>query len=493
MKTSGIGGQAVIEGVMMRNGGKYAVAVRKPDGEIVVENKTCKNAADRPLFFRLPIIRGVVAFIDSLTIGMSTLTFSSSFYEDEEPSEFEKKLDKMTKGHASGVINTLTVILSIILAMVIFVILPWGLKTLLGKVVKQNWILALFEGIIRVVIFVVYILLISTLEDIKRMFMYHGAEHKCINCIESGKALTVKNVRASSKEHRRCGTSFMLNVMILSIIFFMVIRVNNPLLQLGLRLLLIPVIAGISYEFIRLAGRKDNLFTKIISRPGMLMQALTTKEPDDEMIEVGIKSVEAVFDWLPFIEEINNEKKEEKKQEKAAEKPAKADKKAEVKKEDKKAEVKKEDKKAEAKKDAKKADKKKEEKPADKKIEKADVKAAEAKEDKAQNAAEAKVENKAEDTEVKAEAKTEVPEIDLSSLFDIKLSAPEETKTQKASKLIKKVKPEAAPTLIQPARDSDELLAALDFMFEYNGPKTEIEITDEEGVVVTKTEDKHDA
>ena len=178
------------------------------------------------------------------------------------------------------------------------------LSTLFSKVIDSDMLVALIEGVIRMLIFVGYVVLISFMEDIKRVFMYHGAEHKCINCIEHGLELNVENVKASSKQHKRCGTSFLIIVMLISIIFFMFIRVDSKVLQLVLRLILIPVIAGVSFEFIRIAGRYDNKLVNIISKPGMWMQNLTTKEPDDDMIEVAIASVEAVFDWKPYVEAV---------------------------------------------------------------------------------------------------------------------------------------------------------------------------------------------
>lgn len=285
-----------MEGVMMKNQNKYAVAVRKPDQEIVVEvaeydglniNKKVKN---------MPIFRGVFNFIDSLVLGMKTLTFSASFFEEEETHQERKRQEDAMMGG--------TVVLSILLAVGIFMILPYFISLFFQRFIASQIVIALIEGVIRLFIFIGYVAAISLMPDIKRVYMYHGAEHKCINCIEHGLDLTVENVRKSSKEHKRCGTSFLLIVMLVSIVFFMFIRVDNGVLKLILRLLFIPVIAGISYEFIRIAGRSDNIFVNILSKPGMWLQHLTTKEPDDAMIEVGIASVEAVFDWHSYVEEI---------------------------------------------------------------------------------------------------------------------------------------------------------------------------------------------
>ena len=276
MKPSGIGGQAVIEGVMMKNGNKYAVAVRKPNKEIVVETNTLSTKKNPVL--NLPIIRGVVAFVDSLSLGMKTLSFSASFYEEEEEeSKFEKKLNEITKGHADGILNGFTMVLAVLLALGIFVVAPMLLAGFLAAKIENQTVLALLEGVFRLLIFILYIVLISRMKDIKRLFMYHGAEHKAINCIEHGLPLNVKNVKKQSREHKRCGTSFMLTVMVISIIFFIFIRVENTLLRFVVRLLLIPVIAGVSYEFIRLAGRSNNVIVNLLSRPGMWLQALTTR------------------------------------------------------------------------------------------------------------------------------------------------------------------------------------------------------------------------
>ena len=304
MKYSGIGGQAVMEGVMMRNGNKYAVAVRTPDKSIAVDVKNTKDIND--MWHKIPIIRGMVSFIDSLVIGLSTLMYSASFFEDEEDavdksklSEEElKKLEKKEKAEMSG-----TLVLSFVLALGIFFALPYFISLGLNKYIESQALIALIEGLIRIGIFIGYIVVISHMEDIKRTFMYHGAEHKCINCVEAGKPLTVENVRTSTRFHKRCGTSFIFIVFIISVFVFMFITFDNTWLKLIARLLLIPVIAGISYEFIRLAGRHENGFVNIFSKPGLWLQRLTVMEPDDDMIEVGIASVEAVFDWKGFIEE----------------------------------------------------------------------------------------------------------------------------------------------------------------------------------------------
>ena len=302
MKPSGIGGQAVLEGIMMKNKNQYSVAVRKPDGEIEVHTSVHEGIAGNRGWAKLPLVRGVVNFIDSLMLGMETLTFSASFYEEEEqePGTFEKFLLKVFGEKAEKVVMGCTVAFSILMAVAIFMILPYFISGFFRKYIVDNTLLAIIEGVIRLSIFVVYVILISAMEDIKRVYMYHGAEHKCINCIERGRELNVKNVRNSSRYHSRCGTSFMFIVMVISILFFVFIDVESPMLRVVYRLLLIPVIAGVSYEFIKLAGRSENILVRILSLPGKGMQKLTTKEPDDDMIEVAIAAVEAVFDWRAF-------------------------------------------------------------------------------------------------------------------------------------------------------------------------------------------------
>lgn len=321
MKPSGIGGQAVIEGVMMKNRDEYAIAVRKPNNEIEVVNHDCNSLMQKYKVCNLPIIRGVVAFIESLVIGTKTITYSASFYDDEESmTEKEKerakkkeakKAEKAAKRAAAGkppkkdsedkLFMAVSISLSVIMAVLIFILLPMGLSVLMQRFIKSHVAISILEGILRLVIFMAYIYLISKMEDIQRVFMYHGAEHKTINCIENGYDLTVENVRIQSREHKRCGTSFLLFVVIISSIFFIFIRVDNILLKTVTRLLLVPVIAGVSYEIIRLAGKSENKIVAAISKPGLWLQGMTTREPDDSMIEVAIASVEAVFDWRTFL------------------------------------------------------------------------------------------------------------------------------------------------------------------------------------------------
>lgn len=309
---SGIGGQAVLEGVMMKNKAKYAVAVRKPDGEIDVQVEEYQGICGDKKFAKLPLIRGVFAFMDSLVLGMRVTMHSASFYEEEEdttgqptagqPTAKEPE-KKASGGRADDIMMGITVAVSVVIAVALFMLLPFLISDLLGKYIRNASLVAILEGVFRIMIFVGYIAAISLMKDIRRLYMYHGAEHKCINCIERGRPLNVKNVMRSSRQHKRCGTSFLLFVVLVSVIIFFFIRVDNMALKLVLRLLLVPVIAGISYEIIRLAGRSNNVLIRIISAPGMWMQRLTTKEPDEDMVAVAIASVEAVFDWRAYLEE----------------------------------------------------------------------------------------------------------------------------------------------------------------------------------------------
>lgn len=305
MSYSGIGGQAVMEGVMMKNGVHYAVAVRKPDKEIVVDAREYTGIVKNQKIKKIPILRGVINFIDSLVLGMRTLMYSASFFDEEvkELSEEEQKAKEKKESVAMG----FTVFLSVILALVIFMLLPYGLSLFFKKWIASPTLLALIEGVIRVVIFFIYIVAITCMEDIKRVYMYHGAEHKCINCVEHGLDLNVENVKNSSRFHKRCGTSFLFLVVFISILFFACIRTDSAIWRFSLRILLVPVIAGVAYEFLRLAGRSEHAFVNLLSKPGLWFQKFTTKEPDEDMIEVAIASVEAVFDWKPYVEKVRSE------------------------------------------------------------------------------------------------------------------------------------------------------------------------------------------
>ena len=338
MRPSGIGGQAVLEGIMMKNGDRYAVAVRKPDGEIALDTREYRGATAKHPWLNKPFLRGVFNFWDSLVLGMRSLTWSADFIEEEEespkkpadaarktaaaeelsgkgasakeapgkeiPAEEKSGRESPAKGSAGKEDSAKeklamagTVALSVVMAVVIFMLIPMFAARLFERITDSKLVISLLEGALRIGIFMAYVWAISFLEDIRRTYMYHGAEHKCINCIEQGLPLTVDNVRISSRQHKRCGTSFMLFVMLISVVVFMFLQFDNILLRMASRIVFVPVIAGISYEILRLAGRSDNLCVNLISKPGLLLQSLTTAEPTDDMIEVAIRAVEAVFDW----------------------------------------------------------------------------------------------------------------------------------------------------------------------------------------------------
>lgn len=295
----------MLEGVMMKNKERYAVAVRKPDGEIEIEVENYQGVLHGSKLKDVPFIRGIFNFIDSMVLGTKCLNYSASFYDDEDAKETaaDKALNKISRGNGEKILSVIVTVFAVILAVGLFIVLPYFISSLFEGYIRNASLMAIIEGIVRILIFVLYIVAITAMKDIKRLYMYHGAEHKCINCIEKGKPLTVRNVMRSSRLHKRCGTSFLFFVMFVSIILFFFIRVDNPALRLALRVLLIPAIAGISYEIIRLAGRTDNIFVRILSAPGMWIQRLTTKEPERAMVEVAIASVEAVFDWKAYIQE----------------------------------------------------------------------------------------------------------------------------------------------------------------------------------------------
>lgn len=304
MKSSNIGGQAVLEGIMMKNGSQYAVAVRKPDGVIEIMKDEYTSIVKWEKLTRIPFIRGIFNFIDSMVLGMKTLTYSASFYDEEEGEGVvltEEEIKKKEK--QEDFLMTITMIASVIIALGLFMVLPYFISNLFGGIVKSRFLKTVIEAMVRIGLFIGYILLISYMKDIQRVFMYHGAEHKCINCIEHGMELTVENVRKSSKQHKRCGTSFLFFVVLVSIVVCFFITVESPLLRVVIRIALLPVVAGISYELIKLAGNSDNSVIVLLSKPGLAMQNLTTKEPDDDMIEVAIKAVEEVFDWKKYLEE----------------------------------------------------------------------------------------------------------------------------------------------------------------------------------------------
>ncbi|MCR4814423.1 MAG: DUF1385 domain-containing protein [Lachnospiraceae bacterium] len=305
-KYSGIGGQAVMEGIMMRNNDRYAVAVRKPDKQIEVVLADCADEKNLKGIRKVPFIRGIFAFVDSLRLGMKTLSLSAEYYvgDEEEETGFDRFMTKLFGNKAESIVNAFTILFALLLAIGLFFVTPALISHfVLERFIANQSLIIILEGLVRILIFVLYILLISLSKDIKRTFMYHGAEHKCINCVENGKPLNVKNVMRSSRRHRRCGTSFILFIMMISIVLFFFIRVDSPFLRLGIRVLMIPVIAGISYEVLRAMGKYDNWFTRVVSAPGLWFQSLTTKEPDKDMAEVAIKAVEAVFDWKEYLKE----------------------------------------------------------------------------------------------------------------------------------------------------------------------------------------------
>ncbi len=301
-RSCGIGGQAVLEGVMMKNKDVYAVSVRKPDGQIVTDTQEFGGVMKGSILKRLPFVRGVFNFVDSMILGMRTLNWSVSFYEDEEEAEREKPslFQKLFGDKADSVVMGITTAFSMVLAVLIFMMLPYFISGFLSGYIRNESLTVIIEGLIRILIFLLYVTGISAMKDIHRLYQYHGAEHKCI---ERGRPLTVKNVMRCSRQHRRCGTSFLLFVMFVSVVLFFFIRVENSLYRMGLRILLIPVIAGISYEIIRLAGNSNHILIRLLSAPGMWLQKLTTKEPDEDMVEVAIASVEAIFDWKAYLKD----------------------------------------------------------------------------------------------------------------------------------------------------------------------------------------------
>ena len=302
---SGIGGQAVLNGIMMKNKSEYSIAVRTENKDIVVEKNSYTMFQEKYKILGLPFIRGIFSMIDSLIIGTKTLTRSAEMAGEVEyeASKFELWLDKVFGDKATNVVMGFATIISFVFALGIFMLLPAGIGYIFKLFVKNEFFISLFEGLLRIVIFIGYIKLVSLMPEIRETFEYHGSEHKCINCIENGWDLNVENVMKASKEHKRCGTSFLVYVMIISILLFMFIPTANIYQRLISRLLLVPVIAGISYEVLRIMGRFDNKCVDILSRPGMWMQGLTTREPNEKQVEVAIKAVEEVFDWKRFKEE----------------------------------------------------------------------------------------------------------------------------------------------------------------------------------------------
>lgn len=303
MKSSNIGGQAVLEGIMMKNGAKYAVAVRRPDGEIEVKIDEHQGAKKWGKLTKIPFVRGVFNFIDSLVLGMKTITYSASFYEEEDTSVILTEDEAAKQKKKDDFIMAVTMVISVVLAMGLFMVLPYFISNLFKDIVTSRFLRTVLEAFVRIALFVGYILAISRMKDIQRTFMYHGAEHKCINCIEHGMELTLENVKKSSKQHKRCGTSFLFFVVFVSVIVCFFITAEEQWLRVVIRVALLPLIAGISYEIIRLAGSSENPVVELLSKPGLALQNLTTREPEDDMIEVAIRAVEEVFDWRQYLTE----------------------------------------------------------------------------------------------------------------------------------------------------------------------------------------------
>lgn len=300
MKLSNIGGQAVMEGIMMRHGDVYSVGVRRPDGEIEIKVEDYRSVFGKHAWMKWPLMRGVVSFVDSLVVGTKCLMYSASFFEDEEEAgrepEKQKRLDNL---FLYG-----TVFVALLLSIGLFMVLPYWIAQGVKYLTASDMAFAVAEAVVRIVLFLMYLLLISRMEDIQRTFMYHGAEHKCINCVENGQELTVENVMKSSRQHKRCGTSFLLFVMVVSVIIHFgitLLPIEAKWMQVLLRIVLLPLIAGISYEFIRWAGNSDQGLISMLSKPGLALQKLTTREPEPDMAEVAIRAVEAVFDWKAYL------------------------------------------------------------------------------------------------------------------------------------------------------------------------------------------------
>ena len=314
MKSSNIGGQAVMEGIMMRHKDKYSIAVRRPDNEIELKVEDYKCVFGNAKFLKYPLIRGVVSFVDSLVVGTKCLMYSAEIAGDEEDEEDKQKNAALSEEELAAKkakedkqfkwLLYVTVAASIVVSVAAFMLLPYALASLCRRVGASEFAVTIVEAFVKLALFMGYMLLISRMKDIQRTFMYHGAEHKCINCVEHGLPLTVDNVLASSRLHKRCGTSFLFLVMLVSIfLHFIFVLVPFYWVRLFGRLLMVPVVAGISFEIIQWAGRSDSKLADFFSKPGLAMQKLTTKEPTADMAEVAIRAVEAVFDWKAYLKE----------------------------------------------------------------------------------------------------------------------------------------------------------------------------------------------
>lgn len=299
MKKQAVGGQAVIEGVMMQSKNKRAVAVRKNDGEIIIRKRNIKSWISDKNIDKIPFIRGAFILIETMIEGINSMNFSSEFFleEDEEESGFDKFINKIFKDKANDVIIIISLLIGLFLSTLLFVVTPTMIGGLFSSFVNRNLMLNLIEGFTRIFILFIYILLISMNKDVKRVFEYHGAEHKAIYCYENNLDLTVENAREFKTQHPRCGTNFLFIVMFTSIILFSFFGWPNPFIRIFMRIICVPIVAGISYEIIKLLGKYNNILTKIVSYPGMMLQKLTTKEPDDEQLEVALKALNAVIKW----------------------------------------------------------------------------------------------------------------------------------------------------------------------------------------------------
>jgi uncharacterized protein YqhQ len=298
MKKQSVGGQAVIEGVMMQSKNKRAIAVRKSNGEIVVEKNKIKSWVSEKNIDKIPFLRGAFILIDTMIEGIKSLNFSSEFFleEEEEEDVLDKLISKVFKDKANDAIIGISLLLGLLLSTTLFIVTPTIIGGFFSNIIDNKFALNLIEGITRLCILFIYIVTISKNKDIQRVFQYHGAEHKAIYCYENNLELTVENAKQFTTLHPRCGTNFLFIVMFTSIILFSFFGWPNPIMRIMMRIICIPIVAGVAYEIIKLLGKYDNFITKIISYPGMMLQKFTTNEPDDSQLEVALESLKAVLD-----------------------------------------------------------------------------------------------------------------------------------------------------------------------------------------------------
>lgn len=299
IRRTSIGGQALIEGVMMRGPKEVAIVVRRPDQQLTVKKEAVGGMIQKYKLNKIPFLRGSIAMIDSMILGMRSLTFSAEIaeegLEEEEPDKFQQFMEKIFKDKANDMLMYISVAVALFVSIAIFILGPTFLISFLGRYIKNNIVLNLMEGCLRLSIFVAYIALISKMQDIKRVFQYHGAEHKAIFCYEHGEELTVENARKYTTLHPRCGTSFLFIVMMVSMLMFSMVGWPNPLVRAATRLALLPLVAGVSYEIIKIGGRSNSPIMKVINYPGLMMQKLTTLEPDDGQLEVALEALKNVL------------------------------------------------------------------------------------------------------------------------------------------------------------------------------------------------------